>query len=123
MDVIKRIRTHPAIMVYGVYLYFSARSYRFASKCLEPIVKRSYVSLWKWVQRFAEYADRFNPDKHYVKCILVDETLVKVKEKRRILAMDSIRAKSERMPDDAPLSRKDIVCMLRFPEETKEEVW
>lgn len=69
MSIIKRVRTHPAIMIYGVYLYFSARSYRLASKCLEPVVKRSHVSLWKWIQKFAAYADRFNADKHYVKQI------------------------------------------------------
>lgn len=78
MTIIKRVRTHPAIMVYGIYLYFNARSYRLVSKCLEPIVKRTYVSLWKWVQRFADCADRFIVDRHSVKQILVDETLVRI---------------------------------------------
>ena len=45
---------------------------------MEPILKRTYVSLWKWVQRFADCADRFIVNRHSVKQILVDETLVKI---------------------------------------------
>ena len=36
MDIVKHIRTNPAIIAYGLYLYFNSRSYRFASKSLEP---------------------------------------------------------------------------------------
>lgn len=44
MDIAKRMRTNPAIIAYGLYLYFNSRSYRFASKSLESIAKRDHVS-------------------------------------------------------------------------------
>lgn len=78
MDILKYIsRTDPAVIAYGLYLYFSSRSYRFASKSLEPIIKRTHVSIWKWVQKYSKLADRFKVKRHLVKEILVDETLLK----------------------------------------------
>src|SRR5436309_14865261 len=77
MDILKRIRTDPAIFAYGLYLYFNYRSYRFASKSLEPIVKRTHVSIWKWLQRYSELADKFVIGKQRIE-IFVDETLVKI---------------------------------------------
>ncbi len=59
MDIKKRIRTNPSIIIaYGLYLYFIS-SYRFAGKSLEPIIKRTHVSIWKWVQKYSILADRF----------------------------------------------------------------
>ena len=79
MDILKYIsRTDPAVIAYGLYLYFSSRSYRFASKSLEPIIKRTHVSIWKWVQKYSKLADRFKVNRHLVKEILVDETMLKV---------------------------------------------
>ena len=49
MDILKRVRTDPAIVAYGLYLYFNSRSYRLASKSLEPLQKRTHVAIWKWV--------------------------------------------------------------------------
>jgi putative transposase len=60
MDILKYIsRTDPAVIAYGLYLYFSSRSYRFASKSLEPIIKRTLVAetllkvngqaYWLWI--------------------------------------------------------------------------
>jgi transposase-like protein len=57
---------------------FNSRSYRFASKSLEPIIKRTHVSIWKWVQKYSKLADRFKVKRHLVKEILVDETFLKV---------------------------------------------
>jgi transposase-like protein len=57
---------------------FSSRSYRFASKSFEPIIKRTNVSIWKWVQKYSKLADRFKVKRHLVKEILVDETFLKV---------------------------------------------
>lgn len=75
MDSMKRIRTDPAVVAYSsLYLYFNSRSYRLASKSLEPIAKRTHVSIWKWVQRFSKCADRFRADKRSIKVIFVDET-------------------------------------------------
>lgn len=79
MDILKYIsRTDPAVIAYGLYLYFSSRSYRFASKSLEPIIKRTHVSIWKWVQKYSRLADKFTVNRHLIKEILVDETLLKV---------------------------------------------
>lgn len=80
MDSMKRIRTDPAVVAYSLYLYFNSRSYRLASKSLEPIVKRTHVSIRKWVQRF-KCADKFRADKRSIKVIFVDETLIKINGK------------------------------------------
>ena len=78
MVIEKRTRTHPAIIAYGLYLYFNSRSYRFACKSLEPIRKRTHVAIWKWVQKYSSLADRFVIGRRRVKQIFVDETLLKV---------------------------------------------
>ena len=43
---------------------------------LQAITKRSHVSIWKWIQKYSEYADKFKVDRHLVKEIFVNETLV-----------------------------------------------
>ena len=75
-----RTRTHPAVVSYGLYLYYSSISFRLATKCLSSsfIVKRSHVTIWKWVQRYPFLADRFRIDRHKIRQIFVDETLVKI---------------------------------------------
>jgi putative transposase len=61
-----------------MYLYFNSRSYRCTSRSLEHIIKRSHVAIWKWIQKHACMADRFRIDKHQVKEIFVDETLLQI---------------------------------------------
>lgn len=73
-----RTRTNPAIIRYGLYLYFNSRSFRLAARCLSSIVKRSHVSIWKWVQRYSDCADRFHTDRRAVRMIFVDETLLQI---------------------------------------------
>ena len=74
-----RTRTHPAIVRYGIYLYFSSRSFRLAARCLESIVKRSHVAIWKWVQEYSGCADRFRIiNRQAVREIFVDETLIQI---------------------------------------------
>lgn len=73
-----RIRTNLSIVRYGLYLDFSSRSFRLAARCLESIAKRSHVSIWKWVQKYSDLADRFETDRRLVKEIFVDETLLQV---------------------------------------------
>ena len=76
-----RTRTEPAVIRYGLYLYFSSRSFRLAAKCLSSIIRRSHVAIWKWLQRYSFLADnniRFRTDRHAVKEIFVDETLVRI---------------------------------------------
>jgi hypothetical protein len=71
----KRNRTrhaHPAIISYGLYLYFSSRSLRLAARCLSnAAITRTHVVIWKWVQKYSGLADRFRMDKHSVKRIFV----------------------------------------------------
>jgi putative transposase len=75
----RRTRTHPAIVRYGIYLYFSSRSFRLAARCLESIIKRSHVAIWKWVQKYSGIADRLlSVNKPAVKKIFVDETLLQI---------------------------------------------
>jgi putative transposase len=78
MDILKRIRTDPAIVAYSPYLCFNSRSYRLASKSLEPLKKRTYVAIWKWVQKYSRMTDRFVIGRRKVKKIFVDETLLKI---------------------------------------------
>jgi putative transposase len=73
-----RTRTHPAMISYGLYLYFSSRSFRLAAKCLSSVIERTHVSIWKWVQRYSDRADRFRTDKRLVREIFVDETLLQI---------------------------------------------
>jgi hypothetical protein len=85
MDSVKRIRTHPTIIAYGrLYLYFSSRSYRFASKSLEPITKRTHVSIWMEMGteiHSSTLTDRFVVvGKRKIKKIFVDETLLKIND-------------------------------------------
>jgi transposase-like protein len=70
-------RTDPAIIRYGLYLYFNSRSFRLAAKSLAPIKKRSHVAIWAWVQKYADLADKFRTNKHAVE-IFVDETLLQI---------------------------------------------
>jgi len=79
---IERERTPVALMLYGVYLYYASRSLRLASRALERITRRSHVSIWKWVQRFAPVADRFSVDRREVKRIFVDETLITLRRRQ-----------------------------------------
>lgn len=74
-----RTRTDPAIIRYALYLYFNSRSFRLAAKSLAPIKRRSHVAVWKWLQKYADCADRlFRLYKRSVKEIFVDETLLRI---------------------------------------------
>jgi hypothetical protein len=87
-----RNRTPYALKLYAIYLYYSARSLRLASKCLEPLIKRSHVAIWKWLQcidinEFVVYRRR---EKSKVRCIMIDKSMITIKEGRGILVMDSL---------------------------------
>lgn len=73
-----RTRTDPAIVRYGLYLYFNSRSFRLAAKSLAEVKKRSHVAIWKWVQKYAGCADRCRTDRRLVRAIFVDETLIQI---------------------------------------------
>ncbi|MFP3214222.1 MAG: hypothetical protein RXR18_03310 [Nitrososphaeria archaeon] len=69
-----RKRTPIALILYALYLYFSSLSLRRASHVLEPIIKRSHVAIWKWIQKYSFVLDSFDVDKHDVNSIFIDET-------------------------------------------------
>ncbi len=67
------------IILYALYLYFSSLSLRKAAKLLSLTVKRSYVAIWKWIQKYGVMLDgAFEPDKKNVNVIFVDETEINV---------------------------------------------
>ncbi|AFU57863.1 putative transposase [Candidatus Nitrososphaera gargensis Ga9.2] len=49
-----------------------------AAKSLAPIKRRSHVAVWKWVQKYADCADRYRTDRRLVSTIFVDETLLQI---------------------------------------------
>ena len=69
-----RKRTPIALILYALYLYFSSLSLRRASHVLEPIIKRSHVAIWKWIQKYSFVLDSFDVGKHDVNSIFIDET-------------------------------------------------
>ena len=56
MSLFERERTSPETILYALYLYFLGLSFRNTSKAIPLLEKgrggRSYVAIWKWVQRF-----------------------------------------------------------------------
>jgi transposase-like protein len=73
-----RKRTPIALILY-IFNYFS--SLRRASHVLEPIIKRSHVAIWKWIQKYSFVLDSFDVDKHDVNSIFIDETEINVRVK------------------------------------------
>ena len=53
----ERNRTYTIVVMYSLYLYFLGLSLRNTSKALVIFNdnKRGHVSVWNWIQRFAEY--------------------------------------------------------------------
>ena len=49
---------------------------------LEPIIKRSHVAIWKWIQKYSFVLDSFDVDKHDVNSIFVDETEINIGGKK-----------------------------------------
>jgi putative transposase len=47
---------------------------------LESLIKRTHVTIWKWVQKYSGLADnpRFRINKHSIREIFVDETLLQI---------------------------------------------
>jgi hypothetical protein len=80
-------RTQIALILYALYLYLSSLSLSRASHLLEPIIKRSHVAIWKWIQKHSFVFD-FDVNKHDVNSIFIDETEINVGWKK---AMGSIR--------------------------------
>ena len=72
-----RTRTSTIIVMYSLYLYFLGLSLRNTSKALEPFRdnQRSYVSIWKWIQRFgSSHIYR----RKRVSAFIIDETMIRL---------------------------------------------
>ena len=72
-----RNRTPTFVIMYSLYLYFLGLSLRNTSRALVIFrdEKRSYVSVWNWIQRFAEYPIY---KRKRVSAFIIDETIIQV---------------------------------------------
>ena len=74
----ERNRTSTVIVMYSLYLYFLGLSLRNTSKALIIFKddKRSYVSVWNWIQRFGS-CHIYNKRKR-VSAFIIDETVIQI---------------------------------------------
>jgi len=73
----ERTRTSNYIVMYSLYLYFLGLSLRNTSKALVIFRddKRSYVSVWNWIQRFGSCQIY---KRKRVTAIIIDETIIQI---------------------------------------------
>ena len=73
----ERNRTSTFVIMYSLYLYFLGLSLRNTSKALTIFKdeKRSYMSIWNWIQRFAEYPIY---KRKRVSGFIIDETVIQI---------------------------------------------
>ena len=73
----ERNRTASFIVMYSLYLYFLGLSLRSTSKALIIFSdeKRSYVSVWNWIQRFGSCQIY---KRKRVTAFIIDETIVQI---------------------------------------------
>ena len=73
----ERNKTSTIIVMYSLYLYFLSLSLRNTSKALVIFrdEKRSYVSVWNWIQRFGSC--QINKRKR-VSAFIIDETVIQI---------------------------------------------
>ena len=72
----QRQRTKPKDIAYSLYLYFLGLSFRNTAKALQKFVKRSHVSIWKWIQKYRP--KKISSTKTKVSEFIIDETQLKV---------------------------------------------
>ncbi len=73
-----RNRTPSSAIGYGLYLYFLGLSTRGVAKALSflNVVKRSHVSIWKWIQK--HHPQTISSKRKKISELIVDETVIKV---------------------------------------------
>ena len=83
-------RTSKFIVMYSLYLYFLGLSLRNTSKALEPFKdeKRSYVSIWNWIQRVGSF-HIYNKHRR-VSAFNIDETIIQIGNRQFELIFSSI---------------------------------
>jgi putative transposase len=76
----ERNKTSTIVVMYSLYLYFLGLSLRNTSKALVIFKdkKRSHVSVWNWIQRFAEYPIY---KRKRVSAFIIDETGIQIGNK------------------------------------------
>ncbi|MDR4492281.1 MAG: DDE-type integrase/transposase/recombinase [Candidatus Nitrosocosmicus sp.] len=76
--VIKRNRTSSLDIDHVLYLYFLGLSTRVVSKAIFHLnkVKRSYVAIWKWIQKYKP--QKISIKRKRISEFIIDETLIKV---------------------------------------------
>ena len=76
--VIKRNITPSKYIGYGLYLYLLGLSFRNAAKALSflHMVKRSHVSIWKWIQKYKP--KKMSKKRTQIQEYVIDETIIKV---------------------------------------------
>jgi putative transposase len=74
----ERDRTSTIVVMYSLYLYFLGLSLRNTSNALTIFrdEKRSYVSVWNWIQRFGS-CQIYNKRKR-VSAFIIDETAIQI---------------------------------------------
>ena len=73
----ERNRTYTIVVMYSLYLYFLGLSLRNTSKALVIFKdnKSSHVSVWNWIQRFAEYPIY---KRKRISAFIIDETVIQI---------------------------------------------
>ena len=73
----ERNRTSTIVIMYSLYLYFLGLSLRNTSKALVIFKdnKRSHVSVWNWIQRFADYPIY---KRKRISEFIIDETVIQI---------------------------------------------
>ena len=73
----ERNRTSTIVIMYSLYLYFLGLSLRNTSKALTIFKdqKRSYVSVWNWIQKFGSYPIY---KRKRVTAFILDETIIQI---------------------------------------------
>ena len=73
----ERNRTSTIVIMYSLYLYFLGLSLRNTSKALTIFKdnKRSYVSVWNWIQRFGSLQIY---KRKRVSAFIIDETVIQI---------------------------------------------
>src|SRR5215211_3601592 len=77
----ERNKTSTVIVMYSLYLYFLGLRLRNTSKALVIFKdeKRSYVSIWNWIQRFGSSSQIYKRKR--TSAFIIDETLIKIGNK------------------------------------------
>jgi putative transposase len=76
----ERKRTSTIVVMYSLYLYFLGLSLRNTSDALVIFKdeKRSYVSVWNWIQRFGSYPIY---KRKRISAFIIDETIIQIGSK------------------------------------------